>query len=434
MALEKNGLKRKGHFERKEIGSFVPPPADNGFIVMNPPHGERLGSKEELPHLYDAIGNIINKNCPDWHIGIFSSSYGFIEKADFIIEKKYALYNGPLKCMLAVGRCKSKTSSYDLPLLKSSVSSKGNSDFENRLKKNLKNLREMVLKEEISCYRLYNRDLPDYNVVIDIYGKDIHIQEYEAPAEINPETAASRRLHIVETIQSFFDINKKNIFFKLRKRQKGKSSQYQKFDKAGTFKIVNEGPCRFLVNLSEYIDTGIFFDHRLTRKYIREQSEGRRFLNLFSYTASATVHAASGKAKKTVSVDSSQTYLRWAEMNLNLNGFSTETNSLIPEDCIQWLKKNTDMFEIIFIDPPTFSNSRKTGITFSVQKDHPELISLAMSRLTMDGVLIFSNNFNKFKIEESIIKNFEVKDISRKFISPDCKRNIFHCWEIRHTN
>ena len=436
ISLEKAGLKRKVHFERKDIGTFVPPPTDNGFIVMNPPYGERLGDKDNLPYFYDAIGNIINKKCPDWHIGIFSSSYGLIQKTDFIIEKKHTLYNGQLKCILTVGRCKSKASSsdYNPPLLTTtSESFKSNSDFENRLKKNLKNLKEMILREKISCYRLYNRDLPDYNMVIDIYGKDIHIQEYEAPAEINPETAASRRLHVVETIQNFFGITKKNIFFKLRKRQKGKSSQYQKFDKNGTFKIINEGPCRFLVNLSEYIDTGIFFDHRLTRKYIREQSEGRRFLNLFSYTASATVHAASGKAKKTVSVDSSQTYLRWAEMNLDLNGFSTETNSLVLDDCIQWLKKSTDMFEIIFMDPPTFSNSQKTGgIPFSVQKHHPELINLAMNRLTMDGVLIFSSNFKKFRLEESIIKNFEVKDISRKIMPMDCKRNIFHCWEIKH--
>ena len=431
-ALEKTGLKRKVHFERKDIGSFIPPPTDKGFIVMNPPYGERLGNKDILPHLYDAIGNIINRKCPDWHIGIFSSSHELMEKADFIIKKKYALYNGPLKCTLFAGRCKSDALYYDPPLLKSSVSFKGNSDFENRLKKNLKNLRGMVLKEEISCYRLYNRDLPDYNMVVDIYGKDIHIQEYEAPAEINPEIAVSRRMHAVEAIQNLFDINKNNIFLKLRKRQKGKNSQYQKFDKPGTFKIINEGQCRFLVNLSEYIDTGIFFDHRLIRKYIREQSEGRRFLNLFSYTATATVYAASGKAKKTVSVDSSQTYLRWAEMNLNLNGFSTEANSLILDDCIKWLKKSTDMFEIIFLDPPTFSNSQKTGITFSVQKDHPELINLAMGRLTMDGILIFSNNFKKFRLEESIIKNFEVKDISRKFIPSDCKRNIFHCWEIKH--
>ena len=436
MALEKSGLKKKVHFERKDLGSFVPPSADSGFIVMNPPYGERLGDKDSLPYLYDAIGNIINKKCPDWHIGIFCSSYDLIEKADFIIEKKHALYNGPLKCTLAIGRCKSKVLSpvIVLPSLKSNTSFENNSDFGNRLIKNLKNLKEMIIKEETSCYRLYNRDLPDYNMVIDVYDKDIHIQEYEAPIDIKPEVAELRRLHVIETVQKLFDINKKNIFFKLRKRQKGKSSQYQKLDNAGILKIVNEGSCRFLVNLSEYIDTGIFFDHRLTRKYIREQSEGRRFLNLFSYTASATIHAIYGKAKKTVSVDNSPTYIKWAEMNFNLNGFSTETNYLVSEDCIHWLKKSTDMFEIIFIDPPTFSNSQKTGTPFSVQKHHPELINLAMARLTADGILIFSNNFKKFRLDESINENFKVKDISLKMMSPDCKRNIFHCWEIKHIN
>ena len=224
------------------------------------------------------------------------------------------------------------------------------------------------------------------------------------------------------------------LFIKTRQKQKG-AKQYQKKEEAqGSLYEVREGEARFLVNFTDYLDTGLFLDHRLTRARLGQLAQGKTFLNLFGYTGSATVHAALGGATATTTVDISETYLTRACANLALNGFGGPLHQTIESDCLEWLRQSRDRFGVIFVDPPTFSNSRHRKQTFDVQKDHPLLITLAMQRLAQGGILIFSTNFRKFALDETLQAEYQVKEISEETIPFDFQRNrrIHRCWEFRH--
>jgi 23S rRNA (guanine2445-N2)-methyltransferase / 23S rRNA (guanine2069-N7)-methyltransferase len=192
------------------------------------------------------------------------------------------------------------------------------------------------------------------------------------------------------------------------------------------------------VNFDDYLDTGLFLDHRVTRKLIGERADGKRFLNLFCYTATATVHAALGGASETCSVDMSKTYLDWARRNFVLNGMDMDKHELVRANCVEWLeqaaKEKQRQYDLIFMDPPTFSNSKRMDMTFDVQRDHVKLIKSAMSILSQGGELFFSNNFRKFRLEDKALQGFEIEDISSRTIPEDFARrsNIHRCWRIRH--
>jgi 23S rRNA (guanine2445-N2)-methyltransferase / 23S rRNA (guanine2069-N7)-methyltransferase len=305
-------------------------------------------------------------------------------------------------------------------------------DFGNRLRKNIKRLSKWAKRESISCYRIYDGDIPEYNVAVEIYGKWIHVQEYAPPKTVDREKAIERLKTAVREIREIFDIRRDRIFVKEKSRQRGRS-QYQKLKSRGKLQEVSEGKCRLLINLSDYVDTGLFLDHRITRAMIQEMSNGKRFLNLFGYTGSATVHAAAGGAKSSVTVDLSSVYLEWARCNLALNGFSDSNHRLIKADCMEWLNKCKDQFDLIFIDPPTFSNTKKKGRIFNIQDDHVRLIKSAFTRLEPGGTMIFSTNHRRFKIDEEELSGYHLEDISRSTIPPDFERTpkVHRCWRIK---
>jgi 23S rRNA (guanine2445-N2)-methyltransferase / 23S rRNA (guanine2069-N7)-methyltransferase len=196
---------------------------------------------------------------------------------------------------------------------------------------------------------------------------------------------------------------------------------------------VQEGNCLLLVNFTDYLDTGIFLDHRNIRLKIAKEAKGKRFLNLFAYTGTATVHAAVGGAESTTTVDLSANYLNWARMNLALNGFGGLAHETVQADCMKWLEEDRSEYDLIFVDPPTFSNTKKERRVFDVQRDHRLLIEKAMARLAAGGLLIFSTNFRRFQMDESIEKYYAIRNVSRSSIPIDFARNnrIHHCWEIR---
>jgi 23S rRNA (guanine2445-N2)-methyltransferase / 23S rRNA (guanine2069-N7)-methyltransferase len=304
--------------------------------------------------------------------------------------------------------------------------------FANRLAKNLKRLRPWAKQHGISCFRVYDADLPEFAVAIDVYEQWVHVQEYEAPATINALRAASRLRSIMALLPELLGVPKSNVILKIRRRKRARS-QYPRFDAKETFHVVREGGCRFLINLSDYLDTGLFLDHRRTRALIQEMANGTRFLNLFGYTGTASVSAAKGGARSTVTVDMSKTYLAWAEKNYALNGLSRRTNALIDADCLAWLDAAHGSFDFIFLDPPTFSNSKRMRQTFDVQRDHAWLIRKAMKLLAPGGTMIFSNNFRRFKMDATMLDAFEIQDITRATIDADFSRNprIHHCFQIR---
>ena len=297
----------------------------------------------------------------------------------------------------------------------------------------MKKMLKWAEREQVDCYRVYHSDLPEYNFSIDIYSKWIHVQEYAAPKTVDAELSASRFRHGLEVIREVLGVRSNRIFVKRRERQKG-TSQYEKKDSKKKMYEVREGACSLLVNFTDYLDTGLFLDHRPVRQKIYNEAKGKRFLNLFAYTGTATAHAAMGGAVSTTTVDLSSTYLDWAKLNLAVNGFSEVKHKVEQGDCGQWLAASRAKFDLIFMDPPTFSNTKKERRVFDVQTDHLQIIGLAMSRLDTEGLLIFSTNFRKFKLDEEVEEKFEVKEITAQTIPFDFSRNkkIHKCWEIRH--
>jgi 23S rRNA (guanine2445-N2)-methyltransferase / 23S rRNA (guanine2069-N7)-methyltransferase len=312
--------------------------------------------------------------------------------------------------------------------------------FANRLKKNLDKYSGWAQREGVSCYRLYDADMPEYAFAIDLYQSDpagsagrwLYVQEYAPPATVDKQKARARREEALSVLPEVTGLAAEAIYWRTRRPQKGKA-QYEAIAEVGERVVVEEGGLKFLVNFTDYLDTGLFLDHRRTRARIRELAGGKRFLNLFCYTGAATVHAAAGGAKSTTSVDMSRTYLDWSKRNMTVNGF-TGAHEFIQEDCLAWLAQDRgDRYDLIFLDPPTFSNSKRMDRELDVQRDHVELIRLAMRRLAAGGLLLFSTNFRKFRLDREALGDLDVRDVSKATVPLDFARDpkVHACFEIR---
>jgi 23S rRNA (guanine2445-N2)-methyltransferase / 23S rRNA (guanine2069-N7)-methyltransferase len=306
--------------------------------------------------------------------------------------------------------------------------------FANRLRKNLRHLGKWARREGVTCYRVYDADLPDYALAIDLYEGWAHVQEYAAPPIVDLGRAEARLQGALAVIPEVLGIPPKHVALKVRRKQKG-LAQYERQAATGELRIVHEGGLRFWVNLTDYLDTGIFLDHRLTRAMIRGLAAGRWFLNLFAYTGSATVYAAAGGAVSTTTVDMSPVYLDWARRNMALNGFAEgPTHRFVRADCLAWLATpRPERYNLIFLDPPTFSNSKRMGErTFDVQRDHATLIRAAAGLLMRGGVLLFSTNFRHFKLNRAALSRLGIEDVSAATIPQDFQRNprIHSCWKL----
>jgi 23S rRNA (guanine2445-N2)-methyltransferase / 23S rRNA (guanine2069-N7)-methyltransferase len=259
----------------------------------------------------------------------------------------------------------------------------------------------------------------------------VHVQEYQAPPSVDAKRAARRLREVMRVLPEVLEVAPEAIALKVRRRQKG-ASQYQKLDHGGERFAVGEGGCRFWVNLTDYLDTGLFLDHRPTRAMLGEMAAGKRFLNLFGYTGAATVHAARGGAVASVTVDMSRTYLDWAHANFELNGLDLARHRLVQDDVLAFLDHEQERFDLIFLDPPTFSRSKRMQDTLDIQRDHVDLLRRAATLLALGGTLIFSNNFRKFRMDKEALPELNMEDISAATIPPDFARNpkIHNCWRI----
>ena len=286
----------------------------------------------------------------------------------------------------------------------------------------------------ISCYRLYDKDLPEFPVSIDLYDSRVCVSEYKAKHNLTEEEHLDWLEGTVQVIADVLQISDEQIYTKERRRKSDRHAQYQKTAEEKEFFEVQENGLKFLVNLSDYLDTGLFLDHRPVRLMIADLAKDKRFLNLFCYTATASVHAAMAGARYTVSVDMSNTYLNWARKNYALNGLSESRNRLEQADCLKWLEDNDQLFDLILLDPPSFSNSKRMEDVLDVQRDHVGMINNAMRSLAEGGTLIFSNNLRSFKLDTEALSGFTIKDISAQTIYEDFKRNpkIHQCWLITH--
>jgi 23S rRNA (guanine2445-N2)-methyltransferase / 23S rRNA (guanine2069-N7)-methyltransferase len=441
--LESAGLHGLVHFEKRPLTELIPHPKTidkPGLLAVNPPYGERLGKSDELKQLYSRLGKRLRSYFKGWQIAVFTGNSKLAEVINIKPARTDKFFNGSIPCDLIQYRLSSDPAEAQVKsprLFHGQASEYHASDeiktFENRIKKNLKKLKPWRTRNNISCFRVYDRDIPEYAVAVDIYDQWIHVQEYKAPKSISAEIAFKRLKDIVYTLPSLLDVPDENVFLKQRQKQK-RTNQYERQSDHSKTALVKESDLLFEINLESYIDTGLFLDHRLTRTMIERMAPGKRFLNLFSYTATATVYAARGGAVSTTSVDKSNTYTRWAKKNMRLNGFDQSCNVFYSADCMDWIKKEKSRYDLIFLDPPTFSNTKKTGSSLDIQKDHVNLILSTVKLLADDGTLIFSNNYRNFKMDFNRLSLLQIEDITSSTIPPDYERNpkIHNCWLIRH--
>lgn len=434
-----------------------PQQAKTGLIVTNPPYGERLGTMHDLFPLYQRLGETLRAEFQHWQAAVITSEAELGKAIGIRAHHIHKLYNGAIECQLLHFTLESEWYMHQVqstigPSLSGGdplALGAGAEMFANRLKKNLKQIGGWADKQGIRCYRLYDADMPEYAVAIDIYRGSlggtttpkqlpeqrwVHVQEYAPPTTIAPEKARRRLREILSVLPAALHVDAEDVFLKTREKKKG-SSQYMRHANQQQLFEVEENGLLFLVNFSDYLDTGLFLDHRPTRQLIRQLAKDKNFLNLFSYTGAASVYAASGGAKSTTSIDMSRTYLEWSKNNFRANNLSLNHNEFIQEDCLLWLKQPArQQFDLIFLDPPTFSNSKRMTDSFEVQRDHEWLLHQTMQRLTPDGTLIFSNNFRKFKMSPDIMDRYQVQDITTKTLEKDFQRNtrIHNCWQITY--
>ena len=410
-----------------------PSPDEVGTVICNPPYGERLGTTPALIALYSVFGQRLKNEFGGWNASIFSSESTLLDCLRMRSHRQFKAKNGPLDCVQKNYQISErKESTVENPLefdrtLTVAV------DFANRLQKNIKKIEKWAKQQGLDAYRLYDADLPEYNVAVDRYGDHIVVQEYAAPKNIDENKARQRLLDAVTATLQVTGIETNKLILKVRQKQKG-TNQYEKLANKGEYFYVNEYGAQLWVNLTDYLDTGLFLDHRLTRKMVGEMAKGKDFLNLFAYTGSATVHAALGGAKSTTTVDMSNTYLNWAEQNLILNDIEGKQHKLIQADCLQWLEKCDRQFDLIFVDPPTFSNSKRMEDSWDVQRDHIKLMRNLKRILRPNGTIVFSNNKRGFKMDFEALDELGLNavEISAKTLPLDFERNkqIHNCWIV----
>ena len=435
--IENAGLDEHIRLAHKPIDQFGKPTAERGLLLTNPPYGERLGEVDELIPLYQKLGTVLQKNFQGWRAAIFTGNVDLGRETDLSPTKQYSLFNGTIPCKLLVFEdMTSKSAQIAARLSKPAPAqqlTEGARMVLNRLKKNQRKLDGWRKKSGISCYRLYDADIPEYAVAVDIYDQSIYVQEYAPPSTISEKVARERFGEIKQAVKEFSANFRGKIHYKERRRQKG-DSQYERLNSGPSDAIqVSEGNAQFEVNLSDYLDTGLFLDHRPVRALIGDMVKGKSFLNLFCYTAAASVQAAIAGASHSLSIDMSNTYLGWAQRNFDLNSLRSSKHQLLRADCLKWLEIEGEQYDVIFLDPPTFSNSKKMDSVLDIQRDHGDLIRASMAKLVPGGTLIFSNNFRKFKMNELTERQFDCQNITPQTLDLDFERNprIHNVWKIK---
>lgn len=306
------------------------------------------------------------------------------------------------------------------------------SPLKNRIRKNYRHVRKWAKRTKTDCFRIYDRDIKEYPLAIDFYAGRFCVQYFSHDRE-NDEPPTDLKNEIQQTLCSIFATSTDVIYWRTRIKRE-KTEQYEKMGEEKQFFTVNEYGVKFKINLHDYLDTGLFLDHRETRQLIAAISKGKRLLNLFAYTCSFSVHAAIAGATYTKSVDMSNTYTLWGRDNFILNSLSLKNNEIVRADCLKFLDeeiRSKAKYDIVIIDPPTISRSKKMDQMFDIQIDYVPLIEKALQLLSKDGIIFFSTNSRKFAFEESLFASCTIKDISEKTIPLDFHNQKIHrCWEI----
>jgi 23S rRNA (guanine2445-N2)-methyltransferase / 23S rRNA (guanine2069-N7)-methyltransferase len=405
--------------------------AATGLLISNPPYGERLGNRDQAMALYARLGTTLRTDFAGWRVALLTTDDDLAAQLGMRARRRLLLNNGALDCQLleidvldhAQRALRQQRAEADKEAL---LAAARDGAFANRVRKNQRKLKAWLQTENVQCYRLYDADIPEYAVAVDVYQDWLHVQEYQPPKTVDDQAAEQRLAEIMTLLPELCAVPKERIALKKRVRQKGRQ-QYLKQAETGHFFEVREGPCRYWVNLFDYLDTGLFLDGRNVRRLLAERVVGRRFLNLFAYTATASVAAIVAGAKASTSVDISNTYTDWAQRNFALNGIAVgRRHRLERADCLEWLREEQGRYDVIYLDPPTFSNSKKMLRSFDVQRDHVELVEAAMARLSADGELVFVCNRRGFKLDTEALAAYHIDELTPKSIPPDFARSAPH--------
>jgi 23S rRNA (guanine2445-N2)-methyltransferase / 23S rRNA (guanine2069-N7)-methyltransferase len=483
---EQAGVAEDIHWQERPF-SELRAKAEYGCIITNPPYGERLGINREIEELYRTFPLVLRR-LPTWSHYILSSRPDLESLVGQTADRRRKLYNGPIECTYyQFHGPKPPRSSLPLPLgegrgegelvsasslvgfapddpvrlpplgregggggsasanspptkpapptpafggLQSSATRQAE-EFANRLRNRARHLRRWP-KRGITCYRLYERDVPDVPLVVDRYEDALHIAEFERPHDRSTAQHADWLDLMARTAAKTLEIPRDRVFLKHRDRQRG-ADQYGRVDDRGARFSVEEAGLKFIVNLSDYIDTGLFLDHRLTRQMVRESAAGKRFLNLFAYTGSFSVYAAAGGAATTTTVDKSATYIDWARENLELNGFTGNSHKLVRSDIREFLDSlsASDTWDLAVVDPPTFSNTKGLEVDWDVQRDHAGMLGQLAEHITPGGVVFFSTNFRRFHLDEPALSVYTIREITAQTIPEDFRNERIHkCWRM----
>ncbi|MEY2854901.1 MAG: Ribosomal large subunit methyltransferase, partial [Pseudomonadota bacterium] len=447
------GMGRDLVFQHEDIAGARPsnpdPDAPSGLLCVNPPYGQRIPGDEEAAEAHRAIGEALRGPFATWTAAVLTGQPALGQLIGVEANRVHTLWNGALECRLlrfGAGRRRTRREAGGGVVLDNTQlsASPGAQMFANRLRKNLRLLGKQAKREGVTCWRLYDADMPEYSIAVDLYtgaGPDegkrwLYVQEYAAPDTVDAVAAKRRREEALSVLPEVTGVALPEVRLRTRRKQKD-GGQYTKVDRRDEFHVVEEGGLRLRVNLEDYLDTGLFLDHRLTRARLGAAAAGQRFLNLFCYTGVATVHAAAGGAASSLSVDLSRTYLDWAQENLALNSLEGPKHRLLQADCLGWLHEaaaSGPAFDLIFLDPPTFSNSARMDGNLDIQRDHVGLVENCMSLLAPGGLLVFSTNARRFVLDPEITARHAVTDISARTLPFDFAGNprIHRCFEIRH--
>jgi 23S rRNA (guanine2445-N2)-methyltransferase / 23S rRNA (guanine2069-N7)-methyltransferase len=428
------GLGNHLSFERRDVTALPQAKEPGGLVLVNPPYGARLEDEQTLASTYADLGRALIERFPGWEAGVFTGNPPLGRALRLRAYRSHTFFNGAIECRLLRFELTPESVEPDDETarrnrLHAAKARPGAEMFANRLRKNFARLQSWAKREDVACYRVYDADMPEYSFAIDVYGNDQRwacVQEYAAPPTVSRDAARGRRDEALSVLPEVLGLPQERIALRVRQRQRH-GEQYEKVDSERVFHVVREGRYRFLVNFTDYLDTGLFLDHRITRRRIGELAAGRRFLNLFAYTGTATVHAAGGGATGSTTVDMSRTYLEWARRNLDLNGLAGANHAFVHADCLAWLDQQAgpggQRYGLAFVDPPTLSRSKRMEREFDVQRDHVQLLRRVGSLLEPGGLILFSNNYQRFRLDTEALAEFQVEDLSRATIPEDFRRN-----------
>jgi len=426
-ALEDVGLSRFATFEQKPIEEARAPDGSHaGVVVVNPPYGERLGSETELALVYEALGDSLKRGFRGFDAFVLTSSRVLAKRIGLRSSAKIPLFNGPIECRLLHYPIALEAPKSTPAFRRVHEESKA---FANRLEKNLGTIGKRATREGLDIVRLYDADIPEFNVAVDRYVDHVVVQEYAAPRSVDPEIASRRLRDIVQIVSEVLAIPRERVHLAVRRRQTS-GTQYERSGDEGIVLLVREGECTFEIRIGERLDTGIFADHRLLRARIAELARGKRMLNLFAYTCTASVVAAKAGAH-TTSVDLSQTYLDWGERNFRASGLLPRNHQFIRADCMRFLVEDRSRYDVVFLNPPSYSRSHRMDGDFSVVRDHGALVVDAMGRVAPGGALVFSTHARGFLLDPSLRESFAVEELSERTIPFDFKRSPHHAYLIR---